>query len=56
MQFVIFDLEYTTWQGAQDRHWMGDGEYKEIIEIGALKINFPDFTVVDKFNIYIRPV
>ena len=56
MNFVIFDLEYTTWDGAQERHWTGENEYKEIIEIGALKVSYPDFEIIDEFNVHIRPL
>ena len=55
MNFVIFDTEYTTWQGAQNRRWQGVGEFKEIISIGALKIQYPEFVVLEEFNVFIKP-
>ncbi len=55
MDFVIYDTEYTTWEGAMARKWLGDNEYKEIIQIGALKVSFPDFTVQDSLKVYIKP-
>lgn len=33
--FVIFDTEYTTWEGAADRDWTGPGEHREVVQIGA---------------------
>jgi hypothetical protein len=36
---VIYDLEYTTWQGAHERKWSGENEHREIIRIGAISID-----------------
>ncbi len=55
MDFVIFDSEYTTWDGAMTRKWRGAGEHKEIIQIGALKVSFPAFEIVDKLSLIIKP-
>ena len=55
MDFVIYDTEYTTWDGALERKWLGKDEYKEIIQIGALKVGFPDFEVKNSLKIYIKP-
>lgn len=35
--FVVADLEYTSWDGAPARHWGGPGEFREIVQIGAVK-------------------
>ena len=37
-EIVIYDTEYTTWEGAQKRNWSGPGEYREVVNIGAIKI------------------
>ena len=37
---VIYDLEFTTWPGALERNWLGKGEYREIIRIGAIIVDF----------------
>ena len=55
MDFVIYDTEYTTWEGAMARKWLGDNEYKEVIQIGALKVSFPEFEVKDCLKVYIKP-
>ena len=56
-KFIIFDTEYTAWEGSQERNWSGDDEYMELVQIGALKVIKTDTTikVVKKFNIYIEP-
>lgn len=55
MKFVIFDTEYTTWKNAQENRWLGEGEFKEIIQIGALLVDFPRLTVLDELILTIRP-
>ena len=56
-KFIIFDTEYTAWEGSQERNWSRDNEYMELVQIGALKVIKTDTTIkiVKKFNIYIKP-
>ena len=35
---VVFDLEYTAWDGSQERGWSGPGEVREIVQIGAVRL------------------
>lgn len=55
--FILFDIEYTAWEGSQERNWSYKYEYKEIICISALKINNNNnkLSIVDKFNYYVKP-
>jgi hypothetical protein len=52
--FVIYDLEFTAWPGSQERHWTGDGELREIVQIGALRVD-PALQVDASFEALIRP-
>lgn len=59
-RIIIFDLEFTTWDGAMQRDWLGqtpDGtdEYREITQIGAIKVDWPSGTVVDTFDQLVKP-
>jgi len=36
---VIFDMEWTAWEGSRERNWSGTNEEREIIEIGAVKLD-----------------
>lgn len=36
---IVFDFEYTAWEGSKARNWSGPGEHREIIQIAALKLN-----------------
>lgn len=52
---VIFDTEYTTWEGAAANGWTGPGQHREIVQIAALKMDFPSCAVVDSLDILIKP-
>lgn len=36
---VVYDLEYTTWEGARDRGWTGPGEHREVVQLGAVRLD-----------------
>lgn len=52
--WIVYDLEYTTWEGARDRDWSGPGEHREIVQIGALKVD-GDFRERACLNLLVRP-
>jgi len=52
---VIFDLEYTTWSGANERRWAGKDEYKEIIRIGAISIDLDNLQEIEAFDVFVKP-
>ena len=54
-ELVLYDLEYTAWEGSQERKWSGPNEYREIIQIGAIRVS-PDLVERDSFLEYVRPV
>src|SRR3546814_19702479 len=35
---VVVDLEYTSWEGALARGWSGPDEHREIVQIGAVRL------------------
>lgn len=53
MNIVIFDTEYTSWEGCQKLGWRGN-QKKEVVQISAVKIN-SQLDIIDSFCIYIRP-
>jgi inhibitor of KinA sporulation pathway (predicted exonuclease) len=53
---IIFDTEYTTWPQARERGWTGENEYRELVQIGALKVEWPTGKVIAEFNRLVRPV
>lgn len=56
-EFIIFDTEFTAWEGSMQRNWSKDFEKKELVQIGGLKIKKIDDTlrVIDTINIFIKP-
>lgn len=38
------------------RGWTGDNEYREIVQIGALKIDWPSGEVLGELNLLVKPV
>jgi inhibitor of KinA sporulation pathway (predicted exonuclease) len=54
---VIFDLEWTAWEGSRDRNWSGPNEEREIIEIGAVKLDGADgFREIMACEYLVRPM
>jgi inhibitor of KinA sporulation pathway (predicted exonuclease) len=51
---VFFDTEYTAWQGSMERNWTGAGEHREILQIGAVRVD-RDFAETDLFNVFVKP-
>ncbi|MCV2886270.1 exonuclease domain-containing protein [Aestuariibacter sp. AA17] len=56
--FVLFDTEFTAWPGSQNRNWSGDNEYKELIQIAAIKVGVSahqPIKILSSFNELIKP-
>jgi inhibitor of KinA sporulation pathway (predicted exonuclease) len=51
---VIYDFEFTAWDGSMARRWLAPGEYKEIVQIGAVKVA-ADFSPLETFDCLVRP-
>jgi inhibitor of KinA sporulation pathway (predicted exonuclease) len=58
MQIVIFDTEFTAWEGSMPRKWSLDWEHREIIQIAAVKVelSLSSAQVVSSFNTLVKPV
>jgi inhibitor of KinA sporulation pathway (predicted exonuclease) len=51
---VVYDLEFTAWDGSMTRRWLEPGEFKEVIQIGAVKVT-SDFSPIERFEVLVRP-
>ena len=51
---VVFDLEFTAWEGSMANHWLRPGEFQEIVQIGAVKVD-ADFNAGETFDMLVRP-
>lgn len=55
-EIIIWDTEYTSWPGCQENGWENEkGQYREIIQVGALKFDTDTLEVLDSFERVIRP-
>ena len=54
-QFVIFDTEYTAWEGSQQRRWAGPGEHREVIQLAAVMVDGTTLIEQGSFCVYIKP-
>lgn len=54
---TVFDLEFTAWEGSAARGWSGPEEYREIVQIGAVRVDGENaFAELNRFKAYVRPV
>src|SRR5438445_12955046 len=52
---TVFDLEYTAWQCSMARRWLTPGEFKEVVQIGAVKLDADSFAVLAECDLLVRP-
>ena len=53
---IIYDSEWTSWDGARSRSWSGPGEEKELVQIGMVKLaNTQNLKEIDVFDVLIKP-
>ena len=54
-QITIFDLEYTAWECSMARSWLAPGEFREVVQIGAVKLDADSFDLQAEFETLVRP-
>ena len=54
MSFVVYDLEYTSWEGSWERGWTRPGEHRELVQIGAVRLD-ADYAEEAALALLIRP-
>lgn len=54
--FILLDTEFTSWEGSLERKWSGEGEHREFLEIGAIKVIAETLTETDSYHTYVKPV
>jgi inhibitor of KinA sporulation pathway (predicted exonuclease) len=52
---IVFDLEFTAWDGSLARGWSRPFELKELVQIGAVKVDARTLKTVDSFDMLVRP-
>jgi inhibitor of KinA sporulation pathway (predicted exonuclease) len=54
-EIVIFDTEYTTWEGAMERDWSLPHEHRELVQLAAAIVSLPSKTITNTFNVVVKP-
>lgn len=54
-KIIIFDTEYTSWEGSIERKFSGPNEHRELVQIAAIKVDTTNFKILDTFEIFIKP-
>jgi inhibitor of KinA sporulation pathway (predicted exonuclease) len=52
---VVFDLEFTAWEGSVAHRWSRPGEFTELVQIGALLVDARSFAVVREMDLLVKP-
>lgn len=52
---VVLDLEFTAWEGSMAGGWSRPGEYREVVQIGAVKLDAARLKIADEFSMLVRP-
>jgi DNA polymerase III epsilon subunit-like protein len=53
-EFVLFDLEWTSWEGFMQSNWQMPGKYREVIQIGAIKVG-EHLEEKGSFDVLVKP-
>ncbi|HYD18152.1 MAG TPA: 3'-5' exonuclease [Patescibacteria group bacterium] len=53
---IFYDTEFTTWEGAMERDWSGPNEYRELVQIGAVRFDRDTLVEKEEFLVLIKPV
>jgi inhibitor of KinA sporulation pathway (predicted exonuclease) len=52
---TVFDLEYTAWEGSMARSWLEPGQFREVVQIGAVKLDAESFAIQAELDLLVRP-
>jgi inhibitor of KinA sporulation pathway (predicted exonuclease) len=52
---TVFDLEFTAWEHSMAERWMDPGEFREVVQIGAVKIDAQTFAPLGELNLLVKP-
>jgi inhibitor of KinA sporulation pathway (predicted exonuclease) len=52
---VVFDLEFTAWEGSVAHRWSRPGEFTELVQVGALRVDARSFAVEAEMDVLVRP-
>lgn len=53
MKFIVFDTEFTSWEGSLKNNWNRENEHRELVQIAAYKLD--NNKIIDSLDMYIKP-
>ena len=54
-EIIIFDTEYTTWDGSRARGWSRPDEHRELVQLAAARVHLETGEVRGEFSELVRP-
>jgi len=51
----VFDLEFTAWEGSMANRWSRPGEFTELVQIGAVRVDARSFAAEAELDLLVRP-
>lgn len=52
---IVFDLEFTSWEGAMRGRWLAPGQFKEVVQIGAVRLDAGTLVETGTLNLLVKP-
>jgi inhibitor of KinA sporulation pathway (predicted exonuclease) len=52
---VVYDLEFTAWDGSMAERWLKPGQFREVVQIGAVKIDGVTLEETAAFEVLVKP-
>jgi inhibitor of KinA sporulation pathway (predicted exonuclease) len=52
---IVFDLEFTAWEGSVAHRWSRPGEFTEVVQIGAFKVDARSLEPRGQVDLLVRP-
>jgi inhibitor of KinA sporulation pathway (predicted exonuclease) len=52
---VFYDLEFTAWAGSMENRWLAPGQFREVVQIGAVKIDMCSLAALGECALLVKP-
>ncbi len=52
---VIYDLEFTAWDGSMAECWLKPGQFREVVQIGAVMLDTLTLEETGSFEVLVKP-
>jgi inhibitor of KinA sporulation pathway (predicted exonuclease) len=52
---IVFDLEFTAWESSMQDRWLAPGQFKEVVQIGAVRLAPDNLAVAESFECLVKP-